>query len=359
MQIIFLVPDLHLCGGGERVSTLLANHFVSRGNGVTILSVATSGTEQRFAIDTRVRIEYLNIELKSGLRILRKIESLLALRKYFKTVNGPTFLLGMGNYPILLAASLPRKTQIKTIGCQHGSYASVKYIWAILRWLIFRRLDAVVSLTNRDLPKLKRHNANVWVIPNPITFYPERPAGLQNKIILSVGRIDFSKGYDLLLEVFERFCRVNKDWKLKIIGDGPLRTFIEKSISNKGLTDRISILPATKKIEDEYLNASVYLMTSRTEGLPMVLLEAQACGLPIIAFDCETGPAEIVTHGENGYLIEANNLEVMSKRLLELCADPLKRKAFGKNARESVKHFFPDAVFGKWDELFESIQIKP
>ena len=350
-----MVPDLHLWGGGERVATLLANRFVSRGDEVTILSVATSGTAQRFAIDPRVRIKYLNIRLESGSVLLRKIESLLALRKYFKTVNEPTFLLGMGNYPILLAASLPRKSQIKTVGCQHGSYASVKYIWSILRWLLFRRLDAVVSLTDRDLPKLKRHNTNVWVIPNPVTFYPEQPAGLENKLMLSVGRIDFPKGYDLLLDVFTLFCKEDKDWRLRIVGDGPLRGEIEKAIDEKGLKERVSILSSSNSILEEYLKASIYLMTSRTEGFPMVLLEAQACGLPVIAFNCETGPAEIVTHGKNGYLIEMSNLEETSNRLLELCADLQKRKAFGQNARESVKRFFPETVFGKWDELFKTL----
>ncbi len=358
MQIIFLVPNLHLWGGGERVTTLLANYFVSRGDEVTILSVATSGTSQRFAIDPRVSIKYLNIRLESGSGIFRKIESLLALRKYFKTVNEPAFLFGMGNYPILLAASLPRKSQIKTIGCQHGSYTSVKYIWSILRWLLFRRLDAIVSLTNRDVPKLKKHNKNVWVIPNPVTFYPERPAILENKLILSIGRIDFPKGYDLLLDVFTLFCKENKDWKLRIVGDGPLRGKIEKDIDKKGLRGRISLLSSSNLILEEYLKASIYLMTSRTEGFPMVLLEAQACGLPIIAFDCETGPAEIVTNRKNGYLIEMSNLKEMSNRLLELCADFQKRKAFGQNARESVKHFYPEVVYGKWDELFESLQIK-
>jgi glycosyltransferase involved in cell wall biosynthesis len=269
--------------------------------------------------------------------------------------NCPTVLLGIGNFPIILAAMLPKEKQLKTIGCLHTPYKSLRHIWKFLRLLLYNRLDILVSLTQRDLPKLKKHNPNVRVIPNQVTFYPEHVAKLESKLILAVGRMDWLKGYDLMMEVFEQFCKKNCDWKLKIIGEGPSRPEIEKLAKEKGIADRITISPATGQIEKEYLAASIFLMTSRSEGLPMVLLEAQACGLPVVAFDCETGPAEIVHHGEDGYLVPLNNFEEMSDRLLELAADPDKRKTFGARARENVKRFLPDEIFKEWDEVFKDI----
>jgi glycosyltransferase involved in cell wall biosynthesis len=322
-------------------------------------------------IDPRVKVDNLNIRLESGLNLFRKIKSFFSIRRYFKSTlnelritdapvnqsweNCPTVLLGIGNFPIILAAMLPKEKQLKTIGCLHTPYKSLRHIWKFLRLLLYNRLDILVSLTQRDLPKLKKHNPNVRVIPNQVTFYPEHVAKLESKLILAVGRMDWLKGYDLMMEVFEQFCKKNCDWKLKIIGEGPSRPEIEKLAKEKGIADRITISPATGQIEKEYLAASIFLMTSRSEGLPMVLLEAQACGLPVVAFDCETGPAEIVHHGEDGYLVPLNNFEEMSDRLLELAADPDKRKTFGARARENVKRFLPDEIFKEWDEVFKDI----
>ncbi|MEI7831016.1 MAG: glycosyltransferase family 4 protein [Prolixibacteraceae bacterium] len=368
MNLVFLVSDLHLWGGGERVAVLMANHYAAKGIETTLLSVGKPGGVFRFDIDPRVKVDYLNINLDSGWNLVRKIESIYAIKRYFKnqtqalyrTSNlqgekDPTFLLGIGNYPSLLAAIIPKKLQIKTIGCMHSPYNLVRHIWRIFRWLLYNKLDLLVSLTNRDVAQLQQFNHNVAVIPNPLTFYPEQSAKLESKLMIAVGRLEYQKGYDLMLDVFERFCRKNGEWKLKIIGDGSLKTDLQKVAGEKGIAGRLIIAPATYSIEKEYLDASIYLMTSRSEGLPMVLLEAQACGLPIIAFDCETGPAEIIHHGEDGYLIKPNDFDEMSERLLELAANEAKRKAFGTAARQNVKRFLPEEIFKQWDEVFQKL----
>lgn len=356
MHITFLVHDIHFGGGGERVTANMANYFAAKGDQVTIVSVSIRKPENIFNIDENVNIEYLNIDLNSGIKFIRKIESVFAVRSYFRKADCQTFLLGIGTYPTLLAALLPHRDQLIKIGCQHGAYASVKHLWFILRWIFFRRLNALVSLTDFDVPRLQKLNKNVCVIPNSISFFPDQPAELQNKILLSIGRFDYPKGYDLLLEVFSRFCVDNKDWNFRIIGDGPTKKTIVSTIAAKNLTGRVSIIPSSGSIVKEYLNASVYVMTSRTEGLPMVLLEAQACGLPIVSFNCETGPSDIVNSGKDGFLIDNYDINVMKEKLTELCADFDKRKYFGHNARNNVRKFFPDQVFNKWEALFNQLQ---
>lgn len=358
MNITFLVHDIHFVGGGERATANLANHFVSKGNMVTIVSVSSSGTNNIFNISDQVQIEYLNIELNKGFKLIRKIESVFAVRRFFRVINHQTYVLGIGNYPSILVALIPNKHRLIKIGCQHGSYNSVKHFWIILRWLLYRKLKAVVSLTQKDVAKLQKLNNQVFVIPNSVSFFPDYPADLQNKIILSIGRIDYPKGYDLLLEVFNRFCIENKEWILRIIGDGPLRETIRGIASDKGILDRISIVPLSAQITEEYLNASVYVMTSRTEGLPMVILEAQACGLPVVSFNCETGPSDIINNGKDGYLVDNYDIDEMNIKLKELCSDLDKRKEFGQNARKNVEKFFPDNVFNKWEALFSQLQTQ-
>ena len=332
----------------------MANHYAKNGDHIIIISISRPKSSGIFQLDDNVGVKYLNVDLETGNKIISKIKSVFALRSYCKKINHSTILLGIGTYPALLIATLQNKTLIK-IGCQHSSYAAVKHIWAILRWILFRRLDLIISLTEHDLPNLRKLNKNVVVIPNSINFFPDQPAKLQNKTILSIGRMDHLKGYDLLIEMFSLFCKKNHNWNLHIIGDGPLRGSIINLIGIKGLTKRISVDSSSASIMEEYLNASVYLTTSRSEGLPMVLLEAQACGLPAIAFNCETGPSDIINNGKDGYLIQDFDIKLMSEKLLELCGDFNKRDQFGKNARENIKKFMPDRIFDKWDKLFSEL----
>ena len=156
------------------------------------------------------------------------------------------------------------------------------------------------------------------------------------------------------MDVFERFAVKEKEWRLRIIGEGPLKENIKQRIDPLGLGDRVQILSPTGNIEEEFRQASVYLMTSRSEGLPMVLLEAKAFGLPIVSFDCETGPADIIKEGKDGFLIECFDIDEMAVKLEALCSDLSLRRAFGCYGREDVKRFFPEVVSQKWMALLQS-----
>lgn len=368
MKLTFLVADLHLWAGGERVAVLMANHYVAKDIEVTLLSVGQQGRDFRFEIDSRVKVEYLNVRLGSRCKLFKKIESVFAIMRYFRErldrpnnintteVNNKTVLLCIGHYPSILATFLPRYKQLRTVGCMHTPYNYIRNIWKFLRWLLYKRLDLLVSLTQHDVAKLTKFNPKVKVIANPLTFYPEQTAKLDAELILAVGRLEHAKGYDMMMEVFQTFCKKNSNWKLKILGEGFLKLDIENLAKQKGISDRVTIASATDQMINEYLAASIFLMTSRLEGLPMVLLEAQACGLPIVAFDCETGPTEIIHQGEDGYLVPLYNYNEMSNRLLELAADFDQRKKFGFQARVNVTRFLPENIFPQWDELFKELK---
>ncbi len=357
MQIIFLLHDIHFGGGGERVTVNMANQLVGKGYLVTIVSLSRSKPSNIFSIDNRVAMEYLNFNFENGFNIPQKIASVYEVRKYFRqyAYDDKTVILGIGTYPSFLLTMLTKNKKLKTIGCQHSTYAAVKYVWTLLRKIFFHRLDAFVSLSEQDLPKLKKINKNSYVIPNSVSLFPEKPALLENKIILSIGRMDYNKGYDLLLDVFEKLTLLHPDWSLRIVGDGPLKKKIISRVETSDLKDRVEIFPPTNQIINHYLQASIYLMTSRTEGLGMVLLEAQACGLPIVSFDCETGPSDIVIDNKNGFLVECFNIERIVQRIALLCSDYDLRVKFGKRAIEDVRKFRPEAINSKWESLFEEL----
>ena len=346
MNITFLIRDLHYGGGGERVAVNLANYFAEQGYQVKIVTIAAPEKENIFHTDQRIQIDYLNADFKKGLKFLQQIKAVFAVRNYFSANRQPGLILGIGTYANFSLAFVPKNS--RRIGCQHCSFNSLSRKWRILGKLFFRKLYAIVSLTEEDVPNWRKFNKNIAVIPNAVSFYPDNAATLENKLILSVGRIDYLKGYDLLLDVFEKISKINKDWKLRIIGEGPSENQIKKRIESSGLQERIEIVPPTRDILNEYMNASLCVMTSRSEGFPMVLLEAKACGLPTVSFDIKTGPSEIIRDGIDGYLISAFDVDEMADRLLELTNDESKRKSFGLNAREDVKRFLPQMVGEKW-----------
>lgn len=356
MNIVFLVHDIHFGGGGERVTINLANIFEEKGCDVKIVSLSQQKASNIYSINKRIQIVYLGLNSVTGSNAINKISSILKVNTYFHKNKDKSIVLGIGNYPSLLLCLLPKRKNIKTVGCQHLAYTGIKGIWAILRRFLFSRLDRIVSLTIHDLSKYQKLNKNSVVIPNSISLYPKYPALLTNKRILFIGRMVHEKGYDILTGVLKKISERFPDWDFRIIGEGPLKNSIVEKIELDGLKEKISLISSTKLIIDEYLNASIYLMTSRTEGLPMVLLEAQACGLPIVSFNCETGPSEIINNGIDGYLIANYNIDEMCEKLSLLCLSFDKRIVFGQNARKNVEKFFPDQIFKKWEELFNSLK---
>lgn len=355
LNIVFLVHDIHYGGGGERVTINLANYFEKKGYKVNIVSLSPAKTTNIYSINKEIGIKYLDIDFTIGSNLIKKVISIFKVHSHFCEYKNKTIVLGIGNYPSLLLCFLPKWENIKTIGCQHLAYSGIKNIWAVLRRVLFHRLDWVVSLTESDLPKFKKLNQNSIVIPNSIELIPEQPAVLINKRILFIGRMVPDKGYDLLMKALKIASKIHDDWDFRIIGDGPLKNKVLKKFESSSLKTKISWLPSAETVIEEYLNASIYLMTSRTEGLPMVLLEAQACGLPIVSFNCETGPSDIVINNENGFLIDCFDVEKMVQKISLLCSDYDLRAKFGKNAVENVKKFRPEVINPMWEDLFQKI----
>jgi glycosyltransferase involved in cell wall biosynthesis len=354
-EILFLIRDIAFGGGGERVAVNLANYFADHGYVVSIVTIAVPQTENIFILNEGIKVVHLNVNFKKGFNLFQKIRSISRVNQYFKKNNKPGIILGIGTYPNLLLSLTSGNLKFKKIGCQHCSYDSLNLKWRWLGQTFFQRLNALVSLTEADVPNWRKMNSCIHVIPNAYSFFPDEPASLDHKVLLSIGRIDFSKGFDLLLEVFEKFAETNKDWQLRIVGDGPMKKKIARTIFKKNIGQRIEVKAPTKNILEEYRDASVYVMTSRSEGLPMVLLEAKACGLPLVSFNIKTGPPEIIRHEKDGFLIERFDIRQMANKLTELCQDISKRKMFGAEARKDIRRFSPELVGKKWEDLFREI----
>jgi glycosyltransferase involved in cell wall biosynthesis len=223
---------------------------------------------------------------------------------------------------------------------------------------IVGKYDRFVVLTNQDKESWKSHE-NISVIYNSVTNSDnEIVSSLMNKKILAIGRLTFQKNIELLVELWGEISKKYPDWKLIIVGTGDSQELCAK-ITKMNLGTVIELVPSTASIVDYYKESSMYLMTSRYEGLPMVLLEAQNYGLPIVSFDCKCGPREIINHGEDGYLIENGNTNDFIAKVSLLIENEILRKEFGKNAKINSKRFSEKKIMKQWVTLFEeSTNIK-
>lgn len=160
------------------------------------------------------------------------------------------------------------------------------------------------------------------------------------------------------MDIWEPIVKLHPDWKLEIYGEGSDFEKIDTQIKKANLQNSILIKKPTSRIDEKLLRSSIYLMTSRYEGFPMVLVEAMACGLPVVSFRCPCGPEDIIKNNEDGFLINLGDNESMTLSLLKLIEDVDLRKKMGHAARENIKRFSQDEVMSQWTNLFNKLTAK-
>lgn len=216
-----------------------------------------------------------------------------------------------------------------------------------------KKYQAFVVLTNENLKEWNLNNLKV--IPNPLSFYPETKSILKNKKVITVGNHGFQKGYDRLLKSWKDIANKNPDWKLEIYGKIDDEKQHIKLAESLGLSNSVSFFNPVKDIQSKYLDASIYAMSSRSEGFGMVLIEAMACGLPCVSFDCPSGPKDIITNNIDGFLVENGNTKLFSKKIDALINNIELREQMGQQARKKAKSYLPEIIVPMWDDLFKAL----
>ena len=228
--------------------------------------------------------------------------------------------------------------------------------WKILRWWTYRKATRVVLLSKDSLTYFsKRVRQRAVVIPNPVmmTAQPRTPASRKEngKTIVAMGRMVPQKGFEMLLEAFARVAEKHPAWSLEILGDGPLRAELESLVEKLGIAARVRMPGVTKEPGGKLRQADLFVMSSRYEGFPNALGEAMACGLPVISFDCRTGPAEIIRDGVDGLLVPAENVGALGEAMDRLMSDAALRESIAARAPEVLERFGLQKVMGIWDEV--------
>lgn len=259
---------------------------------------------------------------------------------------------------IIAAMGLP----VKVIACEHIAYGATKTYFKKLRNLVYPYADAIVSLTDTDRKKYLELNSHAYTIENAVgsDFFNLQLNNNESNVILSVGRETPQKGFDLLVESWRLIYKKYPNWHIKIVGDNfsnkSYASLVLNKIKQYGLQDTIHIIPETNNIKKEYSEAAFYVMASRYEGLPMVLLEAMAAGLPAVSFDCPTGPREIIKNGETGVLVRNGSISELAQIIAYMIENTGERKKYGMAAQIDIKKRFSiEAIEKKWDDLFNII----
>lgn len=325
MKIAFVMPTPFDLGGEQRVTSIISNLLAEEGNEVSIICTNTKIKEDRNIYNLSSNIKTLYVKeknrkekcisffykilsqinkrtpiLKNNTKILEKIyinRDINTIKYLLQTINENNydFVIGVGAKYSLLLTFLKNKITSKIIGWQHSSYEAYFQTKRINYWhedIIFKKqlplMDKYIVLTQLDKEKIdKNFNIQSVVINNPKSFISDETSNLTKNNFLTAGRFNYVKGYDLLIKAFGVFAQKNKDWTLTIVGEGEEKDKIIKLVNELNLKDRVKIDGFTNDIKKYMLESSIYLLTSRWEGMPMVVLEAYEMGLPVISFDID------------------------------------------------------------------------
>lgn len=357
MKILFLINSLHTAGGTERVTTIITNALSQRGYEVGVVALHGGG-EPFFELSKNVKLHYINARGYKNI-YFSFLSNVGKLRRLYKNEK-PNFVVDVCSAMSLMSILAARGGVTKVITWEHfNSNVDWNPITTPLsRKLATKKAVKIVVLSNQDARNYqKRYGAtNVMVIANPVTIQSAEPSKLDKKRVLAIGRFTEQKGFDLLLESWSKVRMQNEGWELRIIGQGDMQEKLRQSVQYFGIEGSIEILPPTTDVISEYQNASIYVMSSRFEGLPLVLIEAMAMGLPIVSFDCETGPRDLVESGITGVLVEPLNIDRLAQELDTLMADKVKQVEYSKNAIEKSKKYNVNAIIQHWTELFENLR---
>lgn len=377
LKIVYLTPALYMAGGVERVLTLKANYFAEHfGYDITIILTEGKGKPMAYPLSDKITVINLDInfeELWTCSFFKKVLVYLRKQRQYKRKLKAELMRIRPDITDSLLRREINFVSQIKDgskkIGELHVNRSNYRnfeandtnwlkelfaklWMWNLITHL--KQLDRFIVLTEEDKVAWTELN-NVVAIHNPVSFKPVSVSSLQEKRVIAVGRYVYQKGFDLLLRAWKKVEELCPDWELVIYGDGD-RSSYEQLLGELGIdANRCHLNAPTNQIQNEYMNSSVFAVSSRFEGLSMALLEAAACGLPIVSFACPCGPRDLITDGVDGLLVEKENVDALADSLVKVMTSSEIREAMGSAILKKAEQFKIESIAMQWQKLFENI----
>jgi glycosyltransferase involved in cell wall biosynthesis len=363
MKLLYIVPKIKIAGGVARVTSVKANYFVEHfGYEIHILSQNEGDTLPFYDFNSKIVFHYMTLKGR-GLSFFVSFQK--DINKKVKEIKPDVILIADNGlkafiYPFVCRTKIPM-----VLECHGSKFIEEKdlkadFLAKSIRKIKYqfkdfgaRKFTRIVTLSGESLKEWNVENG--VVIPNPLWIKNNKISNLQHKKVIAIGRYSFEKGLDRLLLIWKEIIQKHSDWTLDIYTDN-IHSLKEKAL-DLGLEWGINYLDFVKNIEEKYYEASIYAMTSRTEGFAMVLLEAMASGLSCIAYDCPIGPRALITSGENGFLIPDDCIEIYVEQLSFLIEDQEIRSKLGKKAQAASENYAVDKVMEQWKSFLEKTVI--
>ena len=358
-------------GGAERVMSFMANYWSHKGVEVSLITLEDANSDV-YPLSQHVCRVPLGVGMNSGNPFeamgnnLRRVGR---LRTALRAIR-PEIVISFMEATNVLTILATRGLGAKVVVMEHTDPEShhVEWFWNTLRRMTYRFADRVGVLTERSRPWAEglTDPESVFVLPNAINLAPTTSdeeinirvkVGLpdQAKVVVSMGRLAPEKGFDLLIQAFAKLAPSHVDYYLVILGEGAERSSLERARESHNLTGRVH-LPGRVPNPMAYLRqCDLFVMSSRYEGFPMALCEAMACGLPVISFDCPTGPGEIIRNEVDGILVPSGDICRLTESMDHLMSNAEVRKILGAKATEVLERFSEDRIMEEWDRILAEL----
>lgn len=373
---------LHAYGMGGTIRTVVnqANAMAAAGHEVEIVSAVRRRDEPQFRIDPRVRLSTL-VDQREGdrqkaslrRRVLVRLGAGHAVPKgefasdWFthrveeaveRYVAGLTDGILVTTRPGLnILAARAARPGLVMVAQEHMNLATHRddVREAIARH--YSRFQAVVVLTRTDQADYRRllPGTRIECIPNAVHSLDQKLTDHSRPIVVAAGRLLPQKGFDLLIPAFAKVVERYPDWQLRIFGSGEKKDELRALIEELHLYNHVFLMGRSERFDEELAKASVFVLSSRFEGLPMVMIEAMTHALPVVSFDCPTGPADVIEDGVSGFLVPPKDVDGLAEAMMRLLGDRELRRRMGAAARKAVADYAPDVVMPRWERLFAEL----
>ena len=393
----FMVPSAYAAGGIARTVFTTANSLVARGHEVRILTLNRTSEEPKFDLDPAIELVAMQdrydperpdrprrlprdprpapdvrkllsqpSDLVAGGQARKTFSAYIDDRLHHHLATAPAGVVVSTRPEFAVAASRWSAPGSVLLHQEHLSFLPrPEPLRAALRDLALgaggvRPIDALLTLTAADDERWRDYLGDApvrtGVIPNPTPFVVGDPAPLTSPVVIAAGRLTSQKGFERLVAAYVPLTRSHPDWQLRIFGDGQHWERLNEQVARAGVGDRILLGGVTRELESELANSSIYAMSSRFEGLPMVLLEALSKGVPPVSFDIPEGPRQLIDHGRNGLLVPEGDIAGLTDALRTLMDDEGLRRRLGAEALETARAYEAGAIAERWVDLAEEIE---
>lgn len=339
MKILFIINSLKSKSGSERVAVELANKMSTiTGYDITLLNRESTKENTAYPVADNVDVVALSGNL---FQFYRKLKEHISSNNYDVVI-----VHNMGKLS-LLCAFVPNIKKLVVL--EHVSFVSRPKKIQFLSKLLYQKIDQVVTLTQNDKDQFDKFHANVLVIPNFSPFPISSKHQQNNKQIVTIGRLTDQKNYIHLLHAWEKISQAIPDWHLNIYGEGEHHQMLDDYIVQEALQN-VTLMGTTSDVKQVYEQSSFFVMSSKYEGLPMVLIEAQSFGLPIVSYNCPYGPSDVIQENQNGLLVEDQNIDKLAEAILKLASSPDLLKRFSQESLLNAEKYQPEQILKIWIE---------